>query len=85
MTAWASLVKLGATELRQDIANVAASILGVEATTAGPGAGACDPFGGDVPARWAHELLESRAATIYAGTSEVQRNIIAEAGLGLPR
>jgi alkylation response protein AidB-like acyl-CoA dehydrogenase len=34
---------------------------------------------------WAHELLWSRSGTIYAGTSEVQRNIISQRALGLPR
>jgi alkylation response protein AidB-like acyl-CoA dehydrogenase len=33
---------------------------------------------------WGHELLWSRAGTIYSGSSEIQRNIIAKRALRLP-
>jgi alkylation response protein AidB-like acyl-CoA dehydrogenase len=35
--------------------------------------------------RWPHLMLYSRGRTIAAGSSEIQRNIIAEHALGLPR
>ncbi|MFQ5417184.1 MAG: acyl-CoA dehydrogenase family protein [Myxococcota bacterium] len=74
-----SLLKLGWSELDQRIKTLAGEILGPYALLLAGDARAID--GG----HWAHEILWSRAATIYAGTSEVQRNIIAERVLGLPR
>lgn len=43
-------------------------------------------FGGD-PGRssWRNDYLYSRASSIYGGAAEIQRNIIAERLLGLPR
>jgi alkylation response protein AidB-like acyl-CoA dehydrogenase len=74
-----SLLKLGWSELDQKVKQLAGEILGPYALLLGGDPRAVD--GG----LWSHELLWSRAATIYAGTSEVQRNIISERVLRLPR
>ena len=74
-----STLKLGWSELDQRVKELAAEILGPRALLL-----AGDPRAAD-EGYWSHEVLWSRAATLYAGTSEIQRNIIAERVLGLPR
>jgi alkylation response protein AidB-like acyl-CoA dehydrogenase len=74
-----STLKLLWSELDQRVKDAAVDILGEAGLVEHGDARAID--GG----YWQHELLWSRAATIYAGTSEIQRNIIAQRVLGLPR
>ncbi len=71
----ASIAKLFTTELNQRIARTALHILGMD---------------GQAPrqhshSKWTQQYLRTVAATIAGGTSEIQRNIIATRGLGLPR
>jgi alkylation response protein AidB-like acyl-CoA dehydrogenase len=66
-----SVVKLFWSELEQDIASLRARLNPVEGLTDG--------------SQVAYDRLASRATTIYSGTSEIQRNIISERLLGLPR
>jgi alkylation response protein AidB-like acyl-CoA dehydrogenase len=74
-----SILKLFWSELEQRLMETAGEILGPHAVLARG-----DPRAAD-DGLWARELLWTRSATIYAGTSEVQRNIIAQRVLGLPR
>jgi len=75
----ASLVKLYWSEMDKRLQEAAIAVQGMY--------GALDP---DSPwavehGRWQYGWMWSQAETIYAGSSEIQRNIIAERVLGLPR
>jgi len=74
-----SLVKLFYASLSQRMHHMATDVLGSDALLLADDPDAVD--GG----RWAHWLLWSRAMSIMGGTSEIQRNIVAERLLGLPR
>jgi alkylation response protein AidB-like acyl-CoA dehydrogenase len=74
-----SYLKLVWSELDMRLKELAIALHGPYAALARGAAAAVD--GG----RWEYEYLWSRAASIYAGTSEVQRNIVAQRVLGLPR
>jgi alkylation response protein AidB-like acyl-CoA dehydrogenase len=74
-----SIVKLLWSELDMRMKETAIAIEGPYAAVA---AGSPHAVAGG---KWQHEYLWSRAASIYAGTSEIQRNIIAQRVLGLPR
>jgi alkylation response protein AidB-like acyl-CoA dehydrogenase len=71
--------KLHWSEAHQRLLGLAMDLLG-ERALAGP-AGHADPLA----SHWVRDYLWSRAETILAGTSEVQRNIIAEQLLGMPK
>jgi alkylation response protein AidB-like acyl-CoA dehydrogenase len=75
----ASAVKLWGSETRQHIAALGMLLAGPYGALTPRAARA--PLGG----RIADTSLGAVSATIAAGTSEIQRNIIAQRGLGLPR
>jgi alkylation response protein AidB-like acyl-CoA dehydrogenase len=65
-----SWVKLTWSDMTQQLSQTALAVLGPGAPLAGP---------------WARQWLWSKAASVAGGTSEVQRNVIGERILGLPR
>ncbi|HEX3953988.1 MAG TPA: acyl-CoA dehydrogenase [Stellaceae bacterium] len=74
-----SILKLFGSELATRIADFAGSLLGPYATLETP-----TELVPDAP-RWTQRVLGSRQYTIAGGTSEIQRNIIGERVLGLPK
>jgi alkylation response protein AidB-like acyl-CoA dehydrogenase len=75
-----AMLKLMWSETRQQVWEQRVELLG-EAAVLGPQAGA--PYAGAASVQ--REFLWSRAETIVAGTSEIQRNIVGERLLGLPK
>jgi alkylation response protein AidB-like acyl-CoA dehydrogenase len=75
----ASMVKVFATEMMQRLYNVGVNLLKSFGTLE-PGS-AWAPLRGRIE----HGYLVNVAPTIYSGSNEIQRNIIATRGLGLPR
>ncbi len=87
----ASIFKLYWSEYHRQVTELAIDILGADALTVEGkfpnGAFTTDEPGADAIASgsWIGTFLNARAGTIYAGTSQVQRNIIGEMVLGLPK
>ncbi len=73
-----SIEKLVWSEYAKRQADTAVELLGAEAQLSGNAPGARPEMD------WSYELLWSRAGTIYSGSSEIQRNIIAKRALRLP-
>ena len=69
-----SILKLYWSEMNQRLSRTAMEVLGDAAQLDGFDDG-----------KWVYRYLRSRGNTIEAGTSEIQRNIIAQRVLGLPR
>ncbi len=74
-----SFAKITTTELNFRIANFVMELLGPYSVLEKG-----SPFAVD-HARWSHRMLGARAGTIAAGTNEIQRGIIGERVLGLPK
>jgi alkylation response protein AidB-like acyl-CoA dehydrogenase len=74
----ASIAKLFWSEYHKRLGEIAMNIVGA--------AGLVRPAGDGYPTtEWQNVFLAGRSGTIYSGTSEIQRNIIAERALGLPK
>jgi alkylation response protein AidB-like acyl-CoA dehydrogenase len=86
-----SIVKMYGAEYHKEITELAMDIAGMAGTapTGKPSASSlgADPLGVDPlsVSSWATVFLLARSGTIYGGSSQIQRNTIAEQILGLPR
>jgi alkylation response protein AidB-like acyl-CoA dehydrogenase len=86
----ASIAKLYWSEYHRDATRLALDVMGADALVVEGrlplrAYRADDPGAPNTTASWVGAFYNGVAGTIYAGTSEVQRNILGESVLGLPR
>ena len=86
----AALTKIFWSEYHRDVTELAMDIMGTPGLVAEGRAPMSafqtdDPGAANSTASWQSVFLNARAGTIYAGTSEIQRNIAGEMILGLPK
>lgn len=74
-----SVDKVVLARVEQALADAALDVLGPAAVSSQPPAEDVDPE------LWQHTYFYGRAASVYGGSAQIQRNIIAERILGLPR
>ena len=72
-----SMLKIHQTELYQRITETMLDV-------AGENAGLLDPIGGNRELNPTGQFIQSRPATIYGGSNEIQRNVLAKNVLALP-
>ncbi len=88
--AGASLAKLNWSEYHRISTELGVDLLGMQATVpTGRAPGSAfnpdDPGAPNSSMSWAAKFMHARAGTIYAGTSQIQKNIVGEMVLGLPK
>ena len=86
----ASISKLNWSEYHRVVTELSMDIMGLDGLVPSgrPPASAFqtdEPGAPNSTASWTNVMLNARAGTIYAGTSQIQRNIIGELVLGLPK
>ena len=77
-----SIMKLSATKIEQDINQLAVEVIGYEGLNMDPTADG-SPYRPDYITSVTPRYINNRAASIFGGSQEVQRNIIAKMVLGL--
>ncbi len=79
------MMKLYLTEIGHEMALLAQELIGEHAFIEPEGAGGRGPRGPRGPEKWMDQIMGSLGNSIAGGASNIQRNIIGERGLGLPR